>query len=125
MGMQIKKFREAAGLSQEQLADASGIKLGTLRSWEQGKATVKLSDACLLCNVLGCTPNDLCDWYAEHPQQMEQMDVTHDERVLIGEYRRCTPDRQRVLASMARDLAGISQTCGDASPPYDGIAEAV
>lgn len=37
MGNKIKDYREAAGLSQGQLAEKSGIPAGTIKNWEQGR----------------------------------------------------------------------------------------
>jgi transcriptional regulator with XRE-family HTH domain len=51
MGERFKALREAAGLSQSQLARASGVPLRSYQQWEQGRRTplfdaaVKIADA--------------------------------------------------------------------------------
>lgn len=37
IGVKLKQLRQAAGLTQEQLAEAAGLPLGTLRNYEQGR----------------------------------------------------------------------------------------
>lgn len=67
--LKLKELRKAAGMTQQQLADVTGIRLGTLRTYEQGvSGALSLSDAVLICNALGTTPDDLCGWWDDHPR---------------------------------------------------------
>ena len=76
----LKELREKAGITQKELANKAGINLGTLRTWEQGTSSIKLDVACELCTVLGCTPNDLCGWYVEHPESPPRCHVEQDRQ---------------------------------------------
>ena len=58
----VRAYREAKGIRQEQLADASGISLNTIRAYERkakdiGKAQIETVLA--LANVLKCEAWDL------------------------------------------------------------------
>lgn len=62
MVMRIKGLREAAGLSQLQVADSMGVVQSAVSSWESEVALPKARQLPLLARVLGCTIDDL---YAE------------------------------------------------------------
>ena len=70
--LQLARLRRSRGMTQRQFAEASGIPLGTVRSWEQGAADVPLDAACRCAAVLGCDVNELCGWYGEHPADRVQ-----------------------------------------------------
>ena len=49
-------------MSQEDLAEKSGVSLDSIRSYESGRNTPLFSSAYQLARALNCTPNDLCGW---------------------------------------------------------------
>ncbi len=51
-GVKLKELRQSKGMTQEALADASGIPLGTIRDYEQGKRDPLLSNAQKLARAL-------------------------------------------------------------------------
>jgi transcriptional regulator with XRE-family HTH domain len=53
MGQRLKALRLAARLTQRELAERSGIPLGTLVNWEQGRYRPALEDAVPLARALG------------------------------------------------------------------------
>jgi transcriptional regulator with XRE-family HTH domain len=60
IGDQLKELRKAAGLSQMELARASGLSLSVITQLEQGRATdPKLSTLKALAKALGCTLDEL------------------------------------------------------------------
>jgi transcriptional regulator with XRE-family HTH domain len=61
----LKELRQAKGLTQTALADASGIPVGTIRDYEQGKRDPLLSNAQRLARALGAS---LDVFPAEHVQ---------------------------------------------------------
>lgn len=67
MELQLKSLRRAQKITQKGLAETLGLDLKTIGNWESGRTTIKLDDACRVCDALGCTPNDLCGWYLDHP----------------------------------------------------------
>lgn len=60
---QLQKHRLAAGLSQNQLARATGIPVGTIRDYEQTGSIggARASTAKILADVLGVTIEDLLE----------------------------------------------------------------
>lgn len=62
--LRIKELREAAGLSQPQLADAMGVAQSAVSSWEAGTYLPRVRQLPLLAGVLDCDYNEL---FAEQP----------------------------------------------------------
>lgn len=56
-GMKLRELREAKGLSQKGLADATGLTQASISRWEAGLQIPAFDDALTLCNALGvkCT----------------------------------------------------------------------
>ncbi|HZT83062.1 MAG TPA: helix-turn-helix transcriptional regulator [Gemmataceae bacterium] len=52
-GEKLKELRAGRGLTQERLADAAGVPVGTIRDYEQGKRDPLLSNAQRLAGALG------------------------------------------------------------------------
>ncbi len=108
MELVLKQVRERSGMTQQQVANAIGIKVATYRTWEQGSVKLTLENAYIISDVLGCTPNDLCDWYATHPRERPRaQDPAHEE--LARCYDRCTPERRERILMDAREKALLSQ----------------
>jgi transcriptional regulator with XRE-family HTH domain len=59
MGKRFKQLREAAGLSQSQLARAAEVPLGSLQQWEQGRRTPLLDAAARIAEALNVSLDDL------------------------------------------------------------------
>ena len=60
----LQKLRKAAGLSQSQLADKSGISWRTIQEYEQGRKRlngISIERALPLARALGVTIEDLID----------------------------------------------------------------
>jgi transcriptional regulator with XRE-family HTH domain len=55
MGERLKRLREAAGLSQQKLADAANVHVMTLRQWEWGRRRMSLEGFLALAPALGVT----------------------------------------------------------------------
>lgn len=124
MELVLKQVRERCGYTQRQLADELGVKVATYRTWEQGSVKLTLENAFNIANVLGCTPNDLCDWYATHPRERPRQARLDPEReALLANYDRCTPERRDMLMQQAMDGAYISQERPERDVPAAREAE--
>lgn len=110
MTLRLKQLRSECGLTQKQLADALGVDLKTIGNWESGKTSLKVDDACRICLVLGCTPNDLCGWRDDHPNEASAACETDAfERELLRDYRACSAQWKSTISMTARAAAGESR----------------
>lgn len=55
MELQLQQIRKSAGLSQQQMADALGIKKRTYGSWERQEVSLSLEQAYDCAVILGCS----------------------------------------------------------------------
>jgi transcriptional regulator with XRE-family HTH domain len=59
MGARFKRLREASGMSQSQLAKASGVPLRSYQQWEQGRRTPLLDAAVKIADALDVSMDEL------------------------------------------------------------------
>lgn len=59
---QLRSFRAARDVSQEQLAKLCGLSTASIQKYEDGSTSPTLANACALATALECTPDDLCDF---------------------------------------------------------------
>lgn len=59
VGLNIRLLRQAAGLSQEELALAAGINRTYLSSVERGQRNVSIDNICRIAAALDCHPREL------------------------------------------------------------------
>lgn len=108
--LKLKDIRKESGLTQREVAEKAGVSLGAYRTWEQETSGLSLENAYSISNVLGCTPNDLCDWYATHPRERpRQARLDQEREALLANYDRCTPERRERILMDAREKALLSQ----------------
>lgn len=65
MILKLKEVREAAGLKQEEVAAALGVKLGTYRSWEQGRRGINGEKLSILADYFGVTADEILGYLPE------------------------------------------------------------
>lgn len=106
--LKLKDIRKESGMTQREVAEKAGVSLGAYRTWEQETSGLSLENAYSISNALGCTPNDLCDWYATHPRERPRR--SDPERDELGDcYDACTPDQRAGLLMSARNAAAASR----------------
>lgn len=59
MASRLKRLREAAGLTQADLAREADVSLRAVQHWEYGKRTFSFETALILADALGCTLYEL------------------------------------------------------------------
>ena len=86
----IKKMREIAGMTQQEVADALGIKKPRYGDWERETREINLRDAIRLADLFGCTLDEL----ANHHVERAFPSLSPAERELLDAYR-ASDDRGR------------------------------
>ena len=118
MELVLKQVRERRHYTQQQVADMLGVKVATYRTWEQGSVKLTLENAFKVSDVLGCTPNDLCNWYETHPREpVRPADPMASD--LVRHFSNLSEEGREVAVNV---LAGMESTYpqGDGSP---GVVE--
>ena len=108
MELQIKQLRKKSHISQTELANSIGVSLRTVWSWERGESLPNAEQVWNCAVALGCSPNDICGWYIDHPEDRPAPPGDSGAEELLGCYRSCTPERQDALLNLARDSALLS-----------------
>lgn len=62
IGNNIKKYREAKGLTQKQVAEAAGKTKNVVSNWEQGDNKPDADTIAVLCGLFGVDANTLMGW---------------------------------------------------------------
>ena len=99
----IKKMRERAGLNQQDVADALGIKKARYGDWERETTTINLRDAIRLADLFECSLDELAgrDWPAS-----DSPPLSDAEREIVDAYRACDQSGQEAIQAA---VSGISQ----------------
>ena len=66
--MRLKELREAAGMTQRQLSEKSGVNVRMIQHYEQGFKRLEKANVTTvlrLANALECTPKDLINFKKE------------------------------------------------------------
>lgn len=119
--LQIKQLRKKSHISQTELANSIGVSLRTVGSWERGESLPNAEQVWNCAVSLGCSPNDICGWYIDHPEDRPAPPGDPGAAELLGCYRSCTPERQDALLNLARDSALLSGGAAERG----GVQEAV
>lgn len=89
-GPLIRKFREAAGLKQSDVAKAVGVAPSTYANWEQGTNRPAADQIAPLCSILGVTADELLG--------LSVQTITKADADLIAAYHAAPIDVQRAVA---------------------------
>ena len=95
MAEQIRKYRKAAKISQQHLAEQMHVTRNSVINWEAGKYRPDADLFPKLCQILGITLNDL---FGLQPGTTDP--VSAHEQELIRQYRRISPVGQRIADRM-------------------------
>jgi len=76
--LKVREFRELKGLSQRDVAKSLGISQAAYWRLEKGISLLNSNQIIKLCNVFGCTPNDLLDFKSHY--QIIMSDVFDEKK---------------------------------------------
>ncbi len=99
VGARIRAFRQALGLTQDQLAASCGVSRSAVAQWETDRAGQLRDNITRIADALATTVEYLLQ--GERPQS----DVTGDELALLRLYRACDAEDRSFLLRTAHKLA--------------------
>lgn len=125
MNLNIKARREAAGMTQQELAKAAGKSFRTIQSWERDLSYPNAEMVWRLCEIFKVDPNELLGWYDDHPRESANEPLPPEEAELMRNYRACTPQWRSTVSMTARAAAGESQEEAERASSAGVVSEAV
>jgi len=98
IGKNIKEQRELSQMTQAELADKLGVSNKLVWSWESNRTEPKAAHVQKMCEVFGCSEDELI--------KQINIDICYDEYMLLEQYRSTTPTKraeiQRYIAYMTK-----------------------
>ena len=103
LGDRITGAREASGLSQSELASRLGVKLATIRTWENDQAEPRANKLQMLAGMLGVSLMWLLTGTGDGLDGPEEHTKLPDDLVaLLGELRQIRLEKARLADRMGR-----------------------
>ncbi len=116
-GERIKRYREAAGLTQEELATKIKTSAQNIYKYEKGIIrNIPLNKIQALSDIFGITPTQLVGWGSGSHEQLKKpaprkpieiATLSEDEKTLITLYRQASYQYQGALLNLLK----VSQNC--------------
>lgn len=125
MNLNIKARREAAGMTQQELAKAAGKSFRTIQSWERDLSYPNAEMVWRLCEIFKVDPNEFLGWYEDHPRDETKSSSSPEEAELMRNYRACTSQWKSTISMTARAAAGESREEAERDAPARAVSEAV
>lgn len=107
VGQRVRAIRELRGLTQTDLAKATGVTFQQIQKYERGTNRVSASRLMLISHALGQPVSAFFE--AEEPGASDGLDLfsVSGSKALLEAYGRIeTPDQRRIVVALARSLAG-------------------
>ena len=106
VGQRIRAVRELRGLTQTDLAKATGVTFQQIQKYERGTNRVSASRLMLISHALGQPVSTFFE--SEEPGTRDGLDLfaVGGSKALLEAYGRIeTPDQRRIVVALARSLA--------------------
>jgi transcriptional regulator with XRE-family HTH domain len=108
LGVKIRVLRKAAGLTQEQLAEAAGVSVNFIGYVERGQRAPSIKTLEQIAQALNVPPKKLFEFSDDEASALLY-------ETLIAELRKCTPDDFRALIQVAKQLGNRASHVNDGS----------
>lgn len=108
MELAIKALRKKLHISQTEFANAVGVSLRTVGSWERGESVPNAEQVWNCAIALKCSPDEILGWSMEDAPR-RSADLSDEEWEIIRCYRDSTPQWRQNIAMTARAAAGESK----------------
>ena len=106
MELAIKEMRKKLHLSQADFAEAVGVTMRTVGSWERGESFPNAEQVWNCALALGCSPNDVLSW---NDSDRNQESLSDDERQIVDNYRDSSPQWRKNITMTAKAAASESR----------------
>lgn len=93
-GTNLRDLRKANGLTQKELGVRIGVTSQAVNKWENGSRLPRMRDVLKICEVLGCTPDDLIKESAET--------LTAKEASMLAMFRKVPEDVQDIVMTVLK-----------------------
>lgn len=98
---QLREWREAAGLRQDDLAEALKVKQQTVSDWERGRAQPQVARVAQLAELLRVTPDDVLRAMTDGAPS-----APAEEPAFLGKVQRLSERDRRVIERMVDEMLG-------------------
>lgn len=102
MQTKLKQVREAAGKTQQEVADDLNVKVGTYRNWEQGLRDLDGKKLIMLATYFGVTTDTILG--TEYGQEIEDVVIDSQGTELLRLYNLLSNEGKAKLVDYADDL---------------------
>jgi len=106
VGQRIRAVRELRGLTQTDLAKATGVTFQQIQKYERGTNRVSASRLMLISHALGHPVSAFFDTEEPGGDGLDLFSVSGSKALLEAYGRIETPDQRRIVVALARSLAG-------------------
>jgi transcriptional regulator with XRE-family HTH domain len=96
IGNNIRKYREAMKMEQQDLGKLLGKTGAAISSWERGQSSPEVSTVEKLCEIFHVDPNALFGW--------NERGLSRDENVILEFYRQLNAEGQAAATGSLRGL---------------------
>jgi transcriptional regulator with XRE-family HTH domain len=97
----LRACRDAAGMSQRQIADTLGVSPKAVSSWETGRVEMGADHVLNLARLLRCTPNDILGYDGEPAgTRGRDYEIRATEEQYLQMYVRLAPNVREALHTM-------------------------
>ena len=105
VGQRIRAVRELRGLTQTDLAKATGVTFQQIQKYERGANRVSASRLMLISHALGQPVSAFFEAESEAGDGLDLFAVSGSKALLEAYGRIETPDQRRIVVALARSLA--------------------
>ena len=106
VGQRVRAVRELRGLTQTDLAKATGVTFQQIQKYERGTNRVSASRLMLISHALGQPVSTFFDSEEPSGDGLDLFSVSGSKALLEAYGRIETPDQRRIVVALARSLAG-------------------
>lgn len=108
MAFEFRGYREIAGMTQAQVAEALGKTINTIRSWETGRTAPGADDLSAMCRLYGCDPCEIMGWPTRDGLPVAPP-LGEVERGIVEDYAKCDVKWRALIADVARAARSASE----------------